>query len=128
MSEQIIDEKTRTYLTACLVTGVDVQYGQEEFMKGLVSHMNMIERPYWTEGDGDGVIIHDECDQPFLMLMYNGQRLTFRTFDQDEFTAMNTSKNIGFSLLNILDYIRTMNLEFCPSILGSEANRVKENS
>ena len=128
MSEQVIDEKTKSFLIACLVTGIDVSADPVVFMGGLVDHMNSIERPYWTEGDEDGVIIHDQYDQPILYIMYNGNRMTFRTFEEDEFTAFSRRKNIGFSLLNVISYLQLQALEFCPSILGSEASVVKEET
>jgi len=121
MEDIQIDEKTKTFLIACLVTGIDVSYDKIEFMRGLVDHMNSVDRPYWTEGDEDGVIIHDKHDRPLLCIMYSGTRMTFNTFDQDEFTILETQTSTGFAVINIIDYIRTLELEFCPSILGSES-------
>lgn len=126
MEETILDEKTKTYLIACMVTGIDVVYDRREFMVGLVDHMNSIERPYWTEGDEDGVIIHDKYDQPILSVMYTGKRMVFGSFDEDPFTAIQQRQNTGFAVLNIIDYLRKLELEFCPSILGSEAAVVQE--
>ena len=121
MSEIIIDEKVKSYLVACLVTGIDVEQKPDILMRGLVEYMNKIERPYWTEGDEDGVIINNQHDAPILYVTYNGQRLTFRTVDEDEFTAFESRKCIGFSLLNIISYLNSIETEFRPSILGSEA-------
>ncbi|HIJ11308.1 TPA: hypothetical protein HA278_04585 [Candidatus Woesearchaeota archaeon] len=126
MEETLLDEKTKTYLIACIVTGIDVVYDPREFMVGLVDHMNSIERPYWTEGDEDGVIIHDKYDQPILSVMYTGQRMIFGSFEEDPFTAIQSRQNTAFAVLNIIDYLRKLELEFCPSILGSEARVVQE--
>ena len=128
MEETLLDEKTKTYLIACVVTGIDVIYDQREFMVGLVGHMNSIERPYWTEGDEDGVIVHDKYDQPILSIMYTGQRMIFGSFDEDPFTAIQSRQNTAYAVLNIIDYLRKLELEFCPSILGSEARVVRDHT
>lgn len=121
MENNIIDEKTRTFLIACLITGIDVKFEKIEFMHGLVSHINSSERIFWALGDEDGIIIHDEHDQPIVSLIYTGTKLTFRTFEKDEFTAIDTQKSIGFALLSTIAYINFLELDFCPSVLGSEA-------
>ncbi len=125
MEDENMDPRTKTFLIACLVTGIDVIYDKREFMTGLVNHMNSTERIYWTEGDEDGVIVHDKNDQPLLYIIYTGERMTFRTFGEDEFTAMETRANTAFAILNVIDYIRKLELEFCPSVLGTEAHAVK---
>ena len=125
MEDTIIDKQTKTFLIACLVTGIDVEYDKGDFMTGLVGHMNSTERIYWTEGDEDGVIIHDKHDQPLLYIMYTGKRMIFRTFGEDEFTAMDSRANTTFAIVDVIDYMRTLDLEFCPSIMGSEATTVK---
>ena len=124
MEDNVIDEKTKTFLIACLVTGIDVVADDREFMIGLVEHLNLGERSCWSEGDEDGVIVHDKFGNPFLMLMYDGIRLTFKTIGYDEFTAMSVNADIAFSLIHVIDYIRSLELQFCPSILGSEASTV----
>jgi len=124
MDEPIIDEKVKTYLVACLVTGIDVEHKPDVFMAGLVEYMNKIERPYWTEGDEDGVIIHTKHDVPLMYIMYNGKRMTFKAFDGDEFSAFDSKKDIGYSLLNVIGYLNDLDLKFRPSILGSEAHVV----
>jgi len=126
MENKIIDEQTKTFLIACLVTGIDVTCDQRDFMVGLVDHMNSTERVYWTTGDEDGVIIHDNLDQPLLYIIFTGKRLVFRTLGENEFSALETKENTAFALLNIIDYIRSLDLQFCPSILGSEAPSTSE--
>ena len=127
MEDIPIDEKTKTYLIACIVTGIDVKYDSREFMLGLVDHMNSTERHYWAEGDEDGVIIHDKHDQPLLSIIYTGERMTFNAFEEDPFTAVAQRTNTGYAVLNVIDYIRKLELEFCPSILGSEKKVVQDH-
>ena len=119
--EPVIDEKAKAYLVACLVTGIDVIEKPTVLMAGLVNHLNSTERMFWTEGDEDGVIVHDKNDVPFLYVMYNGTRLSFNAFDQDEFLAVGSNKMMGYALLNIIGYLQEGGYEFGPSILGSEA-------
>ena len=121
------DEKTKTFLVACLITGIDVHEEPTVFMKNLVSHLNMSERQFYAEGDEDGIIVHDQMDQPFLSLLYNGSRLTFNTFGIDEYTITSSASTIGFALLNIINYLQENKYEFCPSILGSEKNIFSPN-
>ncbi len=125
MEDTLLDEKTKSYLVACLVTGIDVKCDTREFMLGLVSHMNSTERHYWATGDEDGVIIHDQNDHPLLSIIYSGERMTFNAFEEDPFTAVAQRTNTGFAVINIIDYLRKLELEFCPSILGSEAKVVQ---
>jgi len=128
MEDTLLDEKTKTYLIACLVTGIDVKYDAREFMLGLVDHMNSVERHYWAEGDEDGVIIHDKHDQPLLSIIYTGERMIFNAFEEDPFTAVAQRTNTGFAVINIVDYLRKLELEFCPSILGSEAKVAQDQT
>ena len=125
MPEAIINEKVKAYLVACLVTGIDVESKPDVFMSGLVDHLNSTERHFWTEGDEDGVIVHNKHDVPVMYIMYNGKRMTFRAFEQDDFTAMVNKNEIGFALLNIIGYLQDKQLEFGPSILGSEKHVVE---
>lgn len=122
--KSIIDDNVKSYLVACLVTGVDVTEDKNILMPKLVEHMNTTERVYWAQGDEDGIIVHDKNDMPLLYLMYNGKRMTFRAFEQDEFDAMNTQKEIGLALLNILGFFQIEGLEYGPSVLGSESRVV----
>ena len=124
MTKDIIDEKTKSFLIACLVTGIDVESSPDHFMVQLVDHMNSTERVYWAEGDQDGIIVHNKYDQPIMYVAYNGSRMTFRSFDHDEFTAFENQREIGFALLNIIGFIQIKGLDFRPSILGSEAHTV----
>lgn len=123
--ESIIDEKMKSYLVACLVTGIDVTQDKSELMPDLVEHLNSTERLFWAQGDEDGIIVHDEKDVPLLYLVYNGQRMTFRAFEQDEFAAIDSQKEIGLALLNIIGFFQSKSFEFGPSILGSESTVVK---
>ena len=124
MAKDIIDEKTKSFLIACLVTGIDVESKPDIFMAELVEHMNSIERVYWAQGDQDGIILHNKYDEPIVNIMYSGERMTFKSFDFDEFTAYENQKEIGFALLNIIGYIQSKGLNFRHSILGSEAHTV----
>ena len=40
MSDQIIDNYVKTYLIACLISGIHVEYDKEIFLSNLVDHMN----------------------------------------------------------------------------------------
>jgi len=127
--QPIIDEKTKSYLVACLVTGIDVTDAKaSELMPDLVSHMNSTERIFWSQGDEDGIIIHDKNDVPLLYVMYNGERMSFNAFEMDEFTAVESQKEIGFALLNIIGFLQSSGFEFGPSILGSESHVVAKLS
>ena len=121
MDNETIDKHMTTFLIACLITGIDVESSPHELMTELVTYMNSAERIFWTEGDQDGVIIHDKNDQPILYVIYNGKRMTFRTFDHDEFIAIESKTNIAYALLNVIGYLRSKELQICPSVLGSEA-------
>ena len=124
MTNDILDEKAKTYLIACLVTGIDITEDSATLMNGLVGHLNSTERVFWAEGDEDGVIVHDKNDVPILYLTYTGTRLKFNMFEKDEFLEIGTNKNLGYALLNIIGYFQDKGYEFGPSILGSEANVV----
>lgn len=125
MENPIIDEKVKTYLIACLVTGIDVNKEPDVLMAGLVDYMNSTERMFWAQGDEDGVIIHDKHDNPLMNVLYDGKRMKFTTFDSDEFEVFGAKKNIGFSMLNIIGFLGSWELDFQPSILGSEAHVVE---
>ena len=120
MDNVIIDEKTKTYLMACMVTGVDVTYDKVEFMNDLVPYLNKSERLYWATGDEDGIIVSNKSGEPLLLINYTGTRLTFRVFEEDEMTHLETRKDTALLMLHIIGFMRELNLEFCPSILGSE--------
>ena len=124
MSKSIIDPKVKAYLVACLVTGIDVTCDQNEMMTGIVDHLNQTERMYWAQGDEDGVIVHDKRDNPVLYVMYNGARLSFRAFEQDEFLESGANRDLGLAVLNIIGYLQDNAFEFGPSILGTEAHVV----
>ena len=110
-----IDENVKAYLIACLVSGIHVEYDVREFMVGIVEHMNSLpERTYWAIGDEDGVIIHDKYDAPILSLIYNGQTLKFTMFQTDEFVATEMHRDAGLMLLNVLGFIRDLDLEAYP--------------
>ena len=121
----ILDEKAKAYLVACLVTGIDVVEAPSVLMTGLVDHLNSTERMFWTQGDEDGVIVHDKHDTPLLYVMFDGKRMTFNAFDQDEFDAFGNNKMIGFALLNIIGFLQENAYDFGPSILGTEAHVVE---
>ena len=123
-AENILDEQTKAYLVACLVTGIDVVEKPTILMNDLVDHLNSTERHFWVVGDEDGLIIHDKNDVEIVYVMYNGERLTFNMLDQDEFLALGTNKMLGFALLNIIGFLQEGGYDFGPSILGSEASVV----
>ena len=124
MTQPIVDEKVKSYLIACLVTGIDVESKPDVFMTELVDHMNSTERHFWTEGDEDGVIVHNKHDVPVMYIMYNGKRMTFRAFDEDDFTTMINRSEMGYALLNVIGFLQGKQLEFQPSIMGSEKHVV----
>ena len=124
MTKGIIDERVKAYLVACLVAGIDVSCDQHEMMTGIVNHLNQTERMYWAQGDEDGVIVHDKHDIPVLYVMYDGTKLSFRAFEQDEFLERGANKNLGLAVLNIIGYLQDNAFDFGPSILGSEAHVV----
>ena len=124
MSEPIINEQVKSYLIACLVTGIDVESKPDVFMAELVDHMNSTERLFWTEGDEDGVIVHDKNDIPIMYIRYDGKRMTFRAFEEDDYMSMMTSPQMGYALLNIIGYLQNKDLFFQPSIMGTEKHVV----
>ncbi len=125
MSEPIINEKVKSYLIACLVTGIDVESKPDALMTELVDHMNSAERHFWADGDEDGVIVHNKHDVPIMYIMYNGKRMTFRAFEEDDYTAMINRSDMGYALLNIIGLLQMNGLAFQPSIMGSEMHVVE---
>ena len=125
MSEPIINEKVKSYLIACLVTGIDVESKPGALMTELVDHMNSAERHFWADGDEDGVIVHNKHDVPIMYIMYNGKRMTFRAFEEDDYTAMINRSDMGYALLNIIGLLQMNGLAFQPSIMGSEMHVVE---
>lgn len=125
MTEPIIDSKVKSYLIACLVTGIDVESKPDVFMTELVDHMNSAERHFWTEGDEDGIIVHNKHDVPVMYIMYNGKRITFRAFEEDDYTAMINKSEMGYALLNVIGFLQSKDLDFQPSIMGSEKHVVE---
>ena len=128
MTEPIINDQVKSYLIACLVTGIDVETKPDVFMAELVEHMNSTERHFWTEGDEDGVIVHNKHDVPVMYIMYNGNRMTFRAFEEDDYTAMMNKSDMGYALLNVIGFLQSKDLEFQPSIMGSEKHVVEHLS
>ena len=125
MNSNIIDGKIKSYLVACLVTGIDVKINPTVLMPELVAHLNSTERIFDAEGDEDGIILHNKNDIPILYIKFNGERLTFTAFEMDEFTAFETQKEIGQALLNIVGFLQANGYEHMPSVLGSEAHVVR---
>ena len=128
MTEPIINDQVKSYLIACLVTGIDVETKPDVFMTELVEHMNSTERHFWTEGDEDGLIVHNKHDVPVMYIMYNGHRMTFRAFEEDDYTAMMNKSDMGYALLNVIGFLQSKDLEFQPSIMGSEKHVVEHLS
>ena len=122
----VLDEKAKSYLIACLVTGIDVVEKPVVLMNALVDHLNSTERVFWAQGDEDGVIVHDKDDTPVLFVIYDGKRITLNAFEQDEFAAFGPNKMIGFALLNIIGFLQDNAYDFGPSILGTEASVVSQ--
>lgn len=115
MAEPIIDDNIKSYLVACLVSGIYVEDDPSDFMTGLVDHMNSLtERVYWANGDEDGVILHDKFDVPVLSLIYSNNVLKFQIFSQDEYLETGYNRDAGLMLLNILGYIQQRGLESQP--------------
>mgnify|MGYP005673335977 CR=1 FL=1 len=116
MEDSIINDNVKSYLVACLVSGIHVKADPHNFMTGLVDHMNsLVDRVYWAQGDEDGIILHDKFDLPVLNLTYSNDTLKFMMFDQkDEYLELTSNKDAGFMLLNILGYIREQGLECEP--------------
>ena len=107
MEQPIIDKFVKSYLVACLVSGIHVESDPHYFMTGLVTHMNGLkDRIYWATGDEDGVILHDKFDVPILSLIYTNNVLKFSVFEQDEFLQHGMNRDAGLMLLNIIGYIR----------------------
>jgi len=125
MAESIINDKVKSYLVACLVTGIDVEHKPDAFMAELVDYMNSTERHFWTEGDEEGVIVHNKHDVPVMYVRYNGKRMTFRAFEEDDYAGMMTEPDMGYALLNIIGYLQDKGLDFRPSIMGSESHVVE---
>jgi len=115
MKEPIIDEYVKSFLVACLVSGIHVVAEPDEFMTGLVDHMNnLTDRIFWATGDADGIIIHDKNDTPVLSLLYTGETLKFMMFEPDEYLSLSINRDAGLMLLNILGYIQEKGLECEP--------------
>jgi len=125
MTEPIINEQVKSYLIACLVTGIDVESKPDVLMAELVDHMNSTERHFWTEGDEDGVIVHSKHDVPVMYIMYNGRRMTFRAFEEDDYTSMINQSDMGYALLNVIGFLQGKDLLFQPSIMGSERHVIE---
>ena len=126
MSEPIINEKVKSYLIACLVTGIDVESKPDALMTELVDHMNSAERHFWADGDEDGVIVHNKHDVPIMYIMYNGKRMTFRAFEEDDYTAMINRSDMGYALLNIMGLLqmngllKNLIIPYLPHLLKRE--------
>ena len=115
MEQPVIDKFVKSYLVACLVSGIHVESDPHYFMTGLVTHMNGLkDRIYWATGDEDGVILHDKFDVPILSLIYTNNVLKFSVFEQDEFLQHGMNRDAGLMLLNIIGYIRDEGLECEP--------------
>lgn len=115
MKQPVIDNFVKSYLVACLVSGIHVEADPHYFMTGLVDHMNGLkDRIYWANGDEDGVIVHDKFDVPVLSLTYKDNVLKFMLFEQDEYLQQGLNRDAGFMLLNIIGYIRDEGLECEP--------------
>ena len=118
MKEPIINDFVKSYLVACLVSGIHVEADPHEFMTGLVDHMNGLkDRIYWAQGDEDGVILHDKFDIPILSLTYSGNVLSFMMFEKDEYLELKVNRDAGLMLLNIIGYIRDSNLQCEPVVM-----------
>ena len=119
MEEPVINDFVKSYLVACLVSGIHVVADPHFFMTGLVEHMNgLTDRVYWAQGDEDGIILHDKFDLPVLNLLYSDDVLKFTLFEQkDEYLEMTSNKDAGFMLLNILGFIRERGLECQPEAM-----------
>ena len=120
MEQNIIDEKLKAYLIACLVTGIDVVAEPDSFVSELVEHMNSTERVFYAQGDEDGIILHDKHDLPLMYMIYDGQKLSFRIFEEPEYTDLMSKQEIGLAMLNILGFLQENKFQFVPSILGSQ--------
>lgn len=119
MEEPVINDFVKSYLVACLVSGIHVEADPHFFMTGLVDHMNGLkDRVYWAQGDEDGIILHDKFDLPVLSLVYSKNVIKFTMFEQnDEYLELTSNKDAGFMLLNILGYIREQGLECQPEAM-----------
>ena len=121
MTDQIIDNYVKSYLLACLISGIHVEYDQASFLTNLVGHINSLEdRTYWADGDEDGVIIHDKYDLPVLALRYNGQTLKFTLFTSDDPNDHEFNTNAGLMLINIIGYIKELGIEHEPECMRVE--------
>ena len=120
MDDIIIDRSVKSYLVACLVTGIDVTARPDIFMNELVDHLNSIERIYYATGDEDGIILHNKIDIPILYISFNGRRLTFRALDEDGFSAFETKQEIAIALVNIIGFLKEKDYKHMPSILNAE--------
>ena len=120
MEKPVIDNFVKSYLIACLVSGIHVESDPHFFMTGLVTHMNGLkDRIYWATGDEDGVIIHDKFDAPVLSLIYKDDILKFMIFQHDEYPEQDLNRDAGLMLLNILGYIREEGLQCEPVAMRS---------
>ena len=66
----------------------------------------------------DIIVGHDKFDIPILNLVYSNDTIKFTMFEQeDEYLAMDSNKDAGLMLLNILGYIRELGLECEPEAM-----------
>jgi len=118
MNENLINDHMKTYLIACLVSGIHVEQDQETFLPDLITYMNSLEeRTFWAVGDHDGVIIHDKFDVPILALRYNGKTLKFTVFTQDGEETPETNVVAGLMLINIIGFITELGIEHQPECM-----------
>ena len=125
MKEPVINDFVKSYLIACLISGIHVEADPHLFMTGLVDHMNSLkDRIFWATGDEDGVILHDKFDIPILSLIYKNNILKFMIFEQEDSYEQGVNKDAGLMLLNIIGYMRDEGFDCEPVALKSASTVV----
>lgn len=121
----VLTEQTKLFLVACMVAGIDVEYDNVDFMRGLVEHLNTAEREMWATGDFDGVIVHDKFDVPILFIKYDGQHLDFSIFGADSIEHEG-HLDAGYMVINVVSYIQSLGVSFAPGTMTPETFQLEQ--
>ena len=115
----VITEQTKLFLVACMVAGIDVEYDNVDFMRGLVDHLNCAEREMWATGDYDGIIVHDKFDIPVLLIKFDGNHLDFSIFGADSIEHEG-HLDAGYMVINVVSYIQSLGVPFKPGSMAPD--------
>jgi|TARA_R110002153_G_C13010677_1_gene466243 hypothetical protein len=114
----MIDEYAKSYFVACMVLGIRIEYDSHDLMEGIVAYLNSTERFYYAIRDSDGIIIHNEKDEPTLLVRYKDSLMKFSAFDWKG----EQPKDAGLMVINIVSYLQSLQIHFEPAINTYESN------